>query len=232
MKYFIDLDNTLCYTEKGDYENSQPILQRIESVNALKDQGHHITIWTARGAKSGNNYVNLTMKQLKKWNVKYDILKMDKPDYNVYIDDKSFHVDTYWPILPEGIKNICDGLHSGSPSQKQESVIVKKGWGKEIIFANNSEYCGKILAFEKGKKFSMHFHVEKKETWYVAKGAFVLYWIQTDIGKLHTETLQVGDVVTNERGAPHQLMALEDSEIFEVSTQHKDEDSYRVWKGD
>ena len=42
-----------------------------------------------------------------------------------------------------------------------------------------------------------------------------------------------GDVVYIERGKPHQLTALEDnSSIFEVSTEHFDSDSYRVWKGD
>ena len=42
-----------------------------------------------------------------------------------------------------------------------------------------------------------------------------------------------GACITIERGQPHQLVALEDgSEIFEVSTQHFDEDSYRIRKGD
>jgi quercetin dioxygenase-like cupin family protein len=43
--------------------------------------------------------------------------------------------------------------------------------------------------------------------------------------------LKVGDVITNERGEPHQLIALEDAEVFEVSTKHYDEDSFRMWKG-
>jgi hypothetical protein len=38
--------------------------------------------------------------------------------------------------------------------------------------------------------------------------------------------------VTQYPGQPHQLEALEDGEIFEVSTQHFDTDSYRIWKGD
>jgi len=43
----------------------------------------------------------------------------------------------------------------------------------------------------------------------------------------------VGTCITIERGQPHQLVALEDgSEIFEVSTQHFDEDSYRTRIGD
>jgi quercetin dioxygenase-like cupin family protein len=43
--------------------------------------------------------------------------------------------------------------------------------------------------------------------------------------------LEEGDVIEIERGLPHQLEALEDgSTIFEVSTEHFDEDSYRVYR--
>ena len=44
--------------------------------------------------------------------------------------------------------------------------------------------------------------------------------------------LYKGDVVRQRVGQPHQLEALTDGVVFEVSTQHFDEDSYRVWKGD
>jgi hypothetical protein len=47
----------------------------------------------------------------------------------------------------------------------------------------------------------------------------------------YNEYLNIGDVITNERGEPHQLIALEDGEIFEVSTKHFDSDSYRIFKG-
>ncbi len=221
-KYFIDLDNTLCRTSNSDYENSKPIQDRIDFVNNLKSQGHHITIWTARGATSGINHTDLTLKQLTDWGVQCDDLLMGKPDYDVYLDDKSFHIDTVFPVPPETPAN---------KSKKLESEIVEKGWGKEIIFVNNPEYCGKILCFDKGKKFSMHYHVQKKETWYVAKGRFILNWIEIETGTFYSEYLGVGDVITNERGEPHQLVALEESEVFEVSTRHYDEDSFRIYKG-
>ncbi len=221
MKYFIDLDNTLCNTIDGNYENATPINERINIVNNLKLEGHHITIWTARGATSGINYRELTESQLIKWNINYDVLLMNKPDYDIYIDDKSFNVDTLWKIP-----------NNNNISKKLNTEIVTKGWGKEIIFINNDEYCGKILIFNKGKKFSMHYHLQKKETWYVAKGKFLLHWIEPNTGTTYTEYLIVGDVITNERGEAHQLVALEDSEVFEVSTKHYDNDSYRIYKGD
>ena len=42
----------------------------------------------------------------------------------------------------------------------------------------------------------------------------------------------LGDVVRQRVGQPHQLEAITDGVVFEVSTQHFDEDSYRVIKGD
>lgn len=110
--------------------------------------------------------------------------------------------------------------------------VVPKGWGSEVIFANNDMYCGKLLNFKQGAKFSMHFHLMKDETWYVAKGKFMLHWIDTETAARHTELLSVGDVVRNRQGEPHQLEALEESTIFEVSTKHYDSDSYRVEPGD
>jgi quercetin dioxygenase-like cupin family protein len=221
MKYFIDLDNTLCKTIDGDYSNSEPIKERINKVNELKEQGNHITIWTARGSRSGISHRELTESQLKLWGVKYDELLMGKPDFDLMIDDKCVNVDTYWRI-----PDLTDKI-----SKKLQSEIVPKGWGKEIIFVNNDEYCGKILCFDKGKKFSMHYHLKKKETWYVSKGRFILHWIEPESGRFYTEYLDVGDVITNERGEAHQVEALEDSELFEVSTKHYDSDSYRIWKG-
>jgi len=108
---------------------------------------------------------------------------------------------------------------------------IPKGWGHELIIVNNEEYCGKILVFKKGCKFSMHYHIKKQETWYVNKGMFIFKWIDTDTAKVHEDILEVADVVTIPRGMPHQLEAIEDGEIFEISTQHFDTDSYRIEKG-
>lgn len=221
-RYFVDLDNTLCTATNGVYTTSKPIPERIEMVRELKAAGNHITIWTARGSRSKVDYSELTKQQLNEWDVPYDNLILGKPDYDIYLDDKSFNIDATFPV---------PSRDATVPTKKQTSETVEKGWGKEIVFANHAEYCGKLLCFEKGKRGSMHYHLKKKETWYVTKGRFIFTWIQTDIGKTHSEYLEVGDVITNERGEPHQLFALEDSEVFEVSTTHYDEDSYRVQKG-
>jgi mannose-6-phosphate isomerase-like protein (cupin superfamily) len=111
--------------------------------------------------------------------------------------------------------------------------VVQKGWGEEIWIHNDEEYCGKILRFfTAGDKFSLHYHIIKKESWYVSKGAFEYIWLDTEEGIEQSEVITEGTCITIERGSPHQLIALRDmSEIFEVSTQHFDEDSYRIRKG-
>jgi len=113
-----------------------------------------------------------------------------------------------------------------------ECCKIPKGWGHELIIYNDAKYCGKVLVFKEGCKFSMHYHMLKQETWYVNKGSFIYKWIDTERGITEETNLKVGDVVTQYPGQPHQLIALEDGEVFEVSTEHFDSDSYRIYKGD
>lgn len=109
---------------------------------------------------------------------------------------------------------------------------VDKTWGKEMWVHNDEEYCGKLLVFpKKYEGFSMHYHIIKKETWYVQEGRFLFEWINTEEPELKKEVLELGDSVVIERGQPHKLTPLEDdSIIFEVSTEHFDEDSYRIYR--
>jgi mannose-6-phosphate isomerase-like protein (cupin superfamily) len=114
----------------------------------------------------------------------------------------------------------------------QHPKRVDKKWGYELWIHNNTDYCGKLLVFNKsGDKFSMHYHMIKDETWYVQEGAFQFDWIDTENGERLYTQIQKGDVIEIKKGLPHQLTALTDgATIFEVSTQHFDEDSYRIYR--
>ena len=116
--------------------------------------------------------------------------------------------------------------------QVTNGCCVPKGWGEEIIIENNEMYCGKVLVFNKGCKFSMHYHMNKDETWYVEHGEFIYRWIDTTTAELDETIISHGDVVRQLPGQPHQIEALTDGRIFEVSTHHEDSDSYRVLPGD
>ena len=114
----------------------------------------------------------------------------------------------------------------------QHPKRVDKKWGYELWIHNDTDYCGKLLVFNNsGNKFSMHYHMIKDETWYVQKGAFQFDWIDTENGERCYTQIQEGDVIEIKKGLPHQLTALtEEATVFEVSTQHFDEDSYRIYR--
>lgn len=113
----------------------------------------------------------------------------------------------------------------------RKSGYVKKGWGHEIIWATNDLYCGKILKFNEGSKFSMHFHKEKDETWYVLSGKFEVKIINTQDASIKVLELNKGDVHRNLPLMPHQVICLEGGEIIEVSSPDSIEDNYRVLPG-
>ena len=110
--------------------------------------------------------------------------------------------------------------------------IVEKGWGSETIFVSNDKYCGKLLNFEKGKKFSMHFHRYKDETWYILSGKYIVRVIETHNAEQYEKELVPGDVWRNTPCLPHQVICLEAGSIIEVSTPDSVEDNYRVLPGD
>lgn len=110
---------------------------------------------------------------------------------------------------------------------------VPKGWGFEKWIANSSEYCGKLLYFVKGKRCSWHYHKLKDEVFYVQSGRVLLKFGETDdISKAEEIEMVPGDRFHVTRGLRHQITALQDSEVFEFSTEHFDSDSHRVTSGD
>lgn len=116
--------------------------------------------------------------------------------------------------------------------EKCTKEIVPKGWGHEEIWANTYGYAGKILHFNEGAKFSMHFHKIKDETWYVLEGKFRLRVIDTNDATVNEIDLDVGDVWRNNPLVPHQLICLQVGKIIEVSTHDSKTDNFRVMPGD
>jgi mannose-6-phosphate isomerase-like protein (cupin superfamily) len=220
MNVYVDIDNTICTTATtgvDKYVLATPLPEKIAYINGLYESGHTITYWTARGGSSGIDQTDLTKCQLAEWGCKYHSLVMGKPSYDLLIDDKTMHPDA---------------IHARVLDKKTRSEVVQKGWGHEVIFVNNDLYCGKILHFKAGARFSMHYHLKKKESWYVASGDFAFKYIDTRTADIIELALHVGDTITNEVGEPHQIICLVEGDIFEVSTTHHDTDSYRVMKGD
>tara|TARA_B110000908_G_C10267203_1_gene465456 strand:- start:1184 stop:1492 length:309 start_codon:yes stop_codon:yes gene_type:complete len=101
MKIFVDIDDTICFYNKVsqgkmDYSKAIPYLERINKINKLYDEGHKIIYWTARGSVTQKLWFNITYQQLKNWNCKFHELKMGKPAYDLFIDDKNINSETYF----------------------------------------------------------------------------------------------------------------------------------------
>jgi quercetin dioxygenase-like cupin family protein len=109
--------------------------------------------------------------------------------------------------------------------------VHEKGWGREIWIANNEKYCGKILEFNKGAEFSMHYHMLKHETFYILEGKIELRGYDLSDASPRSEVYAQGTVITIPAGNPHKIIALEKSRVIEVSTQHFESDSYRIIPG-
>ena len=115
----------------------------------------------------------------------------------------------------------------------QKIKFVSKGWGFEKWIVNCEKYCGKLLYLVKDKKCSWHYHKLKDEVFYVQSGKVMVYYSDEDnIKNANSIVLSPGENFHVYTGLRHQILALEDSEIFEFSTQHFDEDSHRIIKGD
>lgn len=120
---------------------------------------------------------------------------------------------------------------------------VPKGWGYELWLVNKKEYCGKLLYFIKDRHCSFHYHKIKDETFYVHSGRLNVEWsMDNDLPQVlkladlpHDRgvvVLEPGDTFHVPVGMRHRMTGLTDTVMFEFSTQHFDEDSYRVIKGD
>ena len=111
--------------------------------------------------------------------------------------------------------------------------IYSKGWGYEKWIVNHDLYCGKLLFFIKGKRCSFHYHKIKTETFYLQSGLIkILHSTDDNIDKANEIILKPGFSFHVSVGLRHQVIALENSELFEFSTQHFETDSYRIIKGD
>jgi mannose-6-phosphate isomerase len=108
---------------------------------------------------------------------------------------------------------------------------VPKGWGEELWVHNDPLYCGKILRLKQGKRCSLHYHKRKTETFYLQSGRVRMELRHPD-GRAEDVVMKPGDSLEIYPGLVHRFSGIEDSEIVEFSTQHFEEDSYRIEKGD
>jgi len=116
---------------------------------------------------------------------------------------------------------------------KSIPLVYKKGWGSEQWIINTNLYCGKLLTFQEGKRCSFHYHKLKTETFFLDSGLIEIKFSYGDVLEQAESTLLFpGESFHVPLGLRHQMCAVEDSRLYEFSTEHFEEDSYRIVKGD
>ena len=98
---------------------------------------------------------------------------------------------------------------------------VDKPWGYELHWAKTDRYVGKILHVKAGHALSLQYHNIKDETIYLYSGR-MLFEIERD-GKLAKIEMQPGDRFHVTPKTVHRMTAIEDCDVFEVSTPELDD---------
>jgi quercetin dioxygenase-like cupin family protein len=99
---------------------------------------------------------------------------------------------------------------------------VDKPWGYELHWAKTDRYVGKLIHVNKGHALSLQYHNKKDETIYLHAG-LMKFEIQETGGPLVERTMRPGDRVHVVPPTVHRMTALEDCDIFEVSTPELDD---------
>ncbi len=103
------------------------------------------------------------------------------------------------------------------PEALARPKIVPKPWGREIWYAHEDRYAGKILEVIKGHALSLQKHERKQETMYLQSGRLLYHYNGVEF------EMEPGESITIRPGDVHRIEALEDAVILEVSTPELDD---------
>ncbi len=106
--------------------------------------------------------------------------------------------------------------------RRVDETKVDKPWGYELRWAITDRYLGKVLHLNKGEALSLQYHRQKDECQYLIKGEIEMELGGAD-GILTKHRMRAGDTIHLTPGTRHRLTAIEDTDIFEVSTPEIDD---------
>ena len=125
---------------------------------------------------------------------------------------------------------MTDITESSESIHPSGSGRVDKPWGYELRWAVTDRYLGKLIHINRGHSLSLQYHVQKDECIYLQSGALDLQ-LEDDNGEMSTHRLALGMSAHVRAGRRHRFVAVEDCDVFEVSSPEIDdvvriEDSY------
>jgi len=92
--FVFDIDGVIAQiTPENNYAISKPNHEVIKKINELYSAGHYIILFTARGSKTGINWIEVTKKQMREWGVNFHELKFGKPAADYYVDDRMLSIN-------------------------------------------------------------------------------------------------------------------------------------------
>jgi hypothetical protein len=142
-----------------------------------------------------------------------------------------------------------DGVNPSKYTHRPEIKLVSKGWGFEKILKQDGSYCCKYMRIVKGMKTSLGFYKIKDRTIYIHSGKVRIYYttnakllkehlssgesaIYSVTNVLESQVISSGDNFHIPPGMIIQIIATDESEIYEFSTKHVEDDYHRLIKGD
>lgn len=118
MNLCFDIDNTITvWNSNRDYLNFAPDHEMVAIINKLYDEGHEITLYTARGMTSCGpgrilaEVVPALVKNLEKIGLKYHNLLTHKPSYDFIIDDRAIRPDHFKKMIQDGTFETYKAYH-------------------------------------------------------------------------------------------------------------------------
>ena len=113
--------------------------------------------------------------------------------------------------------------HIPARSGRVPVTLVSKPWGHEKIWALSERYVGKILHINAGHELSVQYHNKKDETIYLLSGEIVYRVQRNGNDELDDVRLKVGESFRIIPGTIHQMIAVTDCDVLEVSTPEIDD---------
>ena len=98
---------------------------------------------------------------------------------------------------------------------------VDKPWGDELHWAKTDRYVGKLIHVNAGHALSLQYHNRKDETIYLASGRMLFEIKEGD--ELVRREMRPGQAVHVTPKTVHRMIAVDDCDVFEVSTPELDD---------